>query len=337
MQDLSRRMAELSAELGDVGPQAYAFRYLGHPDRAMIGVVLGADAHGVRISAVTPDGPAARAGLREGDVITAIDGKALAKGEDDALADARERLSGLKDADTVRIAYRRGARDGTVSIAAERREAWNWPALMGADPEHPFLPRDFNERIRADVERARAEASRAGHEQALLRGDLERVRAAGRANAQDMREAVARGRAALRAAMPWWGLNLAPVNAGLGRYFGTDRGALVIAADDAALPGLHAGDVITGVAGEPVARPEDALRALRDQPAGRQVRIDVLRDHRAVALELKSPEFKSIFELPPLPPAPPEAPAAPAAPAAPLPPQAPVAAPSPPPPPPAER
>ena len=71
-------MAELSIELGDAGPRAYAFRYLGEPDRAIVGVVLAPDGKGVRIGAVTPGSPAARAGLRNGDVITAIDGKPVA-------------------------------------------------------------------------------------------------------------------------------------------------------------------------------------------------------------------------------------------------------------------
>ena len=31
----------------------------------------------------------------------------------------------------------------------------------------------------------------------------------------------------VRMGMPWWGLNLAPLNADLGRYFGTEKGVLV--------------------------------------------------------------------------------------------------------------
>ena len=36
-------MAALSSELGEGGPRSYAYRYIGDPDRAMIGVVLGED------------------------------------------------------------------------------------------------------------------------------------------------------------------------------------------------------------------------------------------------------------------------------------------------------
>jgi hypothetical protein len=111
-------------------------------------------------------------------------------------------------------------------------------------------------------------------------------------------------------------LNLAPVNPELGRYFGTDKGALVISADNASLPGVRGGDVITSVAGETVNRPEDALRALRDQPSGKDVAIKLMRDHKTLALNVKAPEFKSIFGAPPMPPMPP-APAMPATPVTP--------------------
>ena len=93
MQELSRKMATLSNELGENGPRSYAYRYIGDPDRAMVGVVLSRDDKGVRISGVTPDGPAARAGLRDGDIITAVDGKAVGKSTDDA----RGALANLKD------------------------------------------------------------------------------------------------------------------------------------------------------------------------------------------------------------------------------------------------
>ena len=62
MHDLSRKMADVSAKLGDVGPRAYTYRYLGNPDRGMIGVVFNDDdssgTKGLRVDAVTPGGPA---------------------------------------------------------------------------------------------------------------------------------------------------------------------------------------------------------------------------------------------------------------------------------------
>jgi len=317
MQELTRRMAELSIELGDVGPRAYAYRYLGDRDRAMIGVVLDDDGEGVRIAAVTPNGPAMRAGLRDGDVITAIDGQAVVPAGGDgrsgreALARARALLSDLKDRQSVRIDYARGREKGVVVLEAERRQALTWPSLL--DEEHPLAGKALGERVQADVTRALREADIERRiEDAARRSDAARRRV----DAAEVREALAGARAAIRQSMPWWGLNLAPLNDELGRYFGATRGALVIASDTAALPGLRGGDVITEVGGAAISRPEDVMRALRGEPEGKEVSVQVLRERKPVALTMKTPEFKSIFSAP-VPPAPPVAPTPPVPPAAP--------------------
>lgn len=304
MQALSRRMADLSTQLGDVGPRAYAYRYIAEPDRAMLGIVLGRDKAGVRISGVTPDGPAAHAGLRDGDVITTIDQLPIADGNPEAaLATAREHLADLKENQSVSIEYLRGTQKSVVVLSAERREAWNWPALMNEDPEHPSLPKDFIERIRANVERATRYREKIHAVVEQTQHEVMRV------NSTQVREAMEKARHVMRHEMPWWGINLAPVDADLGRYFGIDKGALVISADVDSLPGLRAGDVITRVGEEPVSRPDDVMRALRDQPPGKDVPIKLMRDHKALALNVKAPEFKSIFSMPPLPPPPPAPPA----------------------------
>ena len=348
MQELSRKMAALSGELGEGGPRSYAYRYIGNPDRAMIGVVLDPDDKGVRLSAVTPDGPAARAGLRDGDIITAIDHQPVVdKSSKASYEKALTLLANLKAGQNLSINYLRGNDTGVVTVAAERREAWNWPMLINDDPKHSLLPKDFDERMRAEMERAQREAQHISeHDRARMQAEVEsatreaqRAVADGSAHsgaeiAHARREAIRQMRTTGMPGMPWWGLNLAPLNADLGRYFGTDKGVLVIAADQDSLPGIRGGDVITSIGGEQVNRPEDALRALRDQDTGKDVAIKLLRDRKTLALNMKAPAFKSIFDMrtaPPAPPAPPAAPAAaavPAAPAAPAPVATPAAPPS---------
>ncbi|HVV98358.1 MAG TPA: PDZ domain-containing protein [Rhodanobacteraceae bacterium] len=318
MQELSRKMAALSSELGEGGPRSYAYRYVGDPDSAMIGVVLGMSDGRVVVGAMTPDGPAMRAGLRGSDVITAIDHKPVeGKNAVEAVEKARDMLRDLKTGQKVTIDYLRDGKKSSVTFAAERREALNWPLVISDDPEHPMMQKDFDARVRAETERAMREAQR------VSAIDRKRIAVETERATREAMQHMPR-----HLAMPWWGLNLAPLNADLGRYFGADKGVLVIAADPDSLPGIRAGDVITSIAGEPVERPEDALRALRDQESGKEVPIRILREKKTLSLAMKAPAYKSIFDLRglPAPPAPP-APAAPAAPGVPAAPAA-IAAPA---------
>jgi len=340
MQELSRRMGKLSGQLGDAGPRAYAMRYLGDPDRGMIGVVVsrsGKSGKELQVSAVTPGSPAARAGIRVGDVITGLSTRNSVRShsdqdesEDDGLNAV---LRNLKVDQDLTVEVRRDGKTLKFPLKAERREPYVIADAIGdASIDSP--------QMRADIERAQHEAERAMHD--AQRANAERIRAGAeqsRANAEDMRRSAqelrrnaGRMRVEMLRDMPWWGLNMAPLNTELGHYFGADKGALVLAANAQALPGLRGGDVITRVADQDIARPEDVLRTLRDQPAGKNVPIRVLRERKTIALDVKAPEFNSIFEVaPPLPPTPPlppaEAPPAPPAPPTPLakPPHAPAA------------
>jgi len=303
MRDMSRKMAELQAKMGEVGPRTYAYRYLGDPDSGMVGIVFGEDKQGLRVKGVTPGGPAEKAGIKHDDVITAVDGKALA-GEEDA----DEHLHKLKIGQKVKLTVLREGKKIDIDVTAERREPFNFGFAFGDDgdmvfgPGHPPLPPDFGERIHEQVDTAmrHADVARLAGEHA--RHTLEHM----------------------HFSPPWWGLNLTSLNPDLGSYFGTDKGVLVLSADEEGLKGLKSGDVLQEVAGQKVERPEDALRAMREQRSGSEVKVQVLRQHKALTLSLKAPEYKGIFipppPAPPAPPAPPVAPAPPAPPAPPVPP-----------------
>jgi serine protease Do len=71
---------------------------------------------GVLVSSVDPSGPAEKAGLRTGDVITTIDGRSI-KGGDDLVGDISSRHPGA----SVKIGYlRSGKPDSTVLIVGDR-------------------------------------------------------------------------------------------------------------------------------------------------------------------------------------------------------------------------
>ncbi len=121
------------------------------------------------------------------------------------------------------------------------------------------------------------------------------------------------GQQRLSEAFRWNGLNLASVDAQLGRYFGTDKGVLVLSTG-AALGLLQAGDVIQRVDGRSVQTPRAVMDALRDKPADSTVAVDYLRDRKSASTQIKVPKAMPFPQMPPMPPALPAPPAPPALP-----------------------
>ena len=111
-------------------------------------------------------------------------------------------------------------------------------------------------------------------------------------------------------AFRWNGLNLASLDAQLGRYFGTDRGVPVLSTG-AALRQLQAGDVILRVDGKAVDSPRAVMETLRDKPEDSTVPVDYLRDRNTGSAQIKVPKAMLFPPMPPVPPKPPTPPTPP--------------------------
>jgi len=334
MNDLARQMAALSTKLGDEA-NATALHYLSDSRRGMFGMAVMSTSQGLRVDAVTPGGPAEQAGLKAGDTITRIDGKPIGTHGESELWHAQAGKS-------IALAVDRGGKLHELHVTPERLQASDWQAVarqaqLAADQATAQVRSpEFQKQIQQSIEDAMksAEAARAGADVARAQAETARegamtAREAAREGAAAAREAAGKARErawiALRSA-PWFGLNLAPLNPGLGSYFGTDRGALVLSRDDKQFPELQPGDVITAVGGQSIKQPEDATRALRDAAKGKSVAVALRRHGKPVTLTMKVPADWDIPPPPPPPPPPPEppVPSTPAVtPAAPLPPAAP--------------
>lgn len=132
------------------------------------------------------------------------------------------------------------------------------------------------------------------------------------------------GQERLADAFRWNGLNLASLDAQLGRYFGTDKGVLVLSTG-AVLGQLQAGDVMQRVDGKAVDSPRAVMDMLRDKSEDSMVAVDYLRDRKTGSTQINVPKamlFPPMPPMPPMPPAPPKPPEPPAPPAPPPPPRA---------------
>jgi membrane-associated protease RseP (regulator of RpoE activity) len=116
----------------------------------------------------------------------------------------------------------------------------------------------------------------------------------------------------------WGDAELVTMSAGLGRYFGTDQGVLVLRAP-AGVDQLQDGDVIQAIGGrEPQSGPH-AMRILRSYQPGETVELRILRDRKARTVKLSVPQPVGHgriqrrlmpVPMPPPPPAPPVPPGA---------------------------
>ncbi len=120
---LESSQRQIERSLPGLGIDPDAFRYFIRPDGRRLGVqyqeltpqlakYFGVD-DGVLISAVDDDSPAARAGLRAGDVVTGVNGKAVESGRDlvEAVRDAER--------DAATIEYMRDGKPASAEVTLE--------------------------------------------------------------------------------------------------------------------------------------------------------------------------------------------------------------------------
>ena len=213
------------------------------------------DSIGAYVDAVTPNGPAANAGIRSGDVIVRVDGKSVLTGESPS-RDDRESLPGLRlielaatlePQDTIPVEFRRGRERKSVTV------------VTGDEPTVVFRGRPgaaaFDFRYPAEG-RAVAPGERILVEGPFMYGPL--------AN-----------------------LELAPLNPDLGQYFGTTAGVLVISVPGDFELGLKGGDVVLAVDGRKPESPSHLLRILRSYRDGETFKLDVLRNRKRLSVDGK--------------------------------------------------
>jgi len=246
LQQAAREVARLSSELAEpiIRDVQHQFRYRGQ--RSMLGFVTEDVERGVRVASVTPNGPAAEAGLKVGETVTEIDGARLT--DTRATTGSKQsptelllaQMANVDPGESVKlhVVNEAGAeRDVTVKARPMATNVFiNPPQPPGAPGAWAFGPGNFS-----------------------------------------------------FFSNPWAQMQLVTLTSGLGSYFGTTKGLLVVRAPEDATLLLKDGDVILDIGGREPTSPEHAMRILGSFQRGEPLKITIMRNKSKQTLDVKLP------------------------------------------------
>ena len=317
LRETSREIARVNRDLALARADRVAPRVaMSRINRPVIGVILGnADDIGIKVLGVSPDGPAEQAGIEPGDVIIALGGQALAAIDEEG--NARDGLNiALKEiaaGEPVIVAVERGDQTLDFTVVPEVREPLTWKTVTRfpsapAAPAEPgevitieriVVPEIDTEAITEQIEQIRVEID---ERRALM--EAERSAHGAHEYEFEFHDLSEFGDFALHDANIWFGLpltrglQLAEIDPGLGEYFKTDRGVLVLKARDGNELQLKPGDVILQIGETEVDSPAEFMRSLRDYESGDEFEIVIKRKRKDQVLKTIMPERRTGFLAP---------------------------------------
>ncbi len=314
LSETSREIARVNREVARKRARAPSASFVVYQsDKPIIGVILGNESDvGIVVLGVSPDGPSERAGIKQGDVIIAMDGRVLAAVDEtgNVRNGLRIIMEDIKATEAVIVSVVRGNETLDLTVIPEVREPLTWhsisrfPSVL-VEPAAPgkvvrieriVVPEidtvaltEQIAKMHIDIDERRILMEAIGGE--LVDGELDFE--------FEIHELSEMGNFALHDAHIWFGmpmtrgLKLAELDAGLGEYFKTDRGVLVLKARDDNDLQLESGDVILQVGSTEVNSPAEFMRALRDYDSGQELNIEIKRDRKNKSLKTTMPEQRS--------------------------------------------
>lgn len=268
MAEAAREIAELTSERLPKMKEIERRIEIINAGRPRLGVTIGDDAKtgpvkGIRIMAVTPGSAAEDAGIRAGDVLTSMNDESLSADDaEEAMRRLIQVMEGVEEGDVLTVEYVRDGKVGSVEVEPRPVEMHGY-SFFG-------MPKDFNMPEIPEIH--------------VAPGDVERF-----VNRWDFRWL---GNA-------WGDMELIELSEGLGKYFGTDSGFLVVSAPDADTLMLQDGDVIQSINGREPTSVKHVLRILSSYQPGESLKMEIMRDKRKRTLDIEMPDDRSSMMLPP--------------------------------------
>lgn len=273
MEQAARQIAELTAErLPQIEFIERRFEFSNKP---RIGIMIDGSQKagpvvGVEIEGVTPGSAADDAGLRSGDIITAINGESLSStSSKEANKSLLDFMQGVEEGDQLKVEYLRNGNVGTVEVS---------PRVMGM---HAF-----------------SLAPDGGRLHIFRQGP-------GVPGAPQIIENFRMDFGFPWAGSGWGSMELVELSEGLGRYFGTKSGLLVVSAPKSDTFELQDGDVIRSIDGRDPKDVRHAMRILSSYRSGETLKLEIMRDKkkRTLNIEIPADHRGALFEPPKVKPA----------------------------------
>jgi len=288
MEQAAREYAELSSKLGGDSAkhivQSFSFSDIGKAPKARLGINIGVikeievengvstsssnDVAGVNVQGVSPDGPADKAGLIAGDIITALNGQTLTQsGEKSAINQLTDIMKTINPGDAVSVMYQRDGVTQSVNVITDEM-----PRVIGENV-NIYGPSLKGEEFDSEI-----------LEQLTGFKDLEIFK--------DMGEAWDGAKFIFINTSPLGDAELIELSPELGEYFGASEGLLVVKAPSDQALGLRDGDVISSIDGRIPTSVSHAMRIMRSYDVGENVTLNILRKKRKRTVSIKVPERK---------------------------------------------
>ncbi|MDH3455349.1 MAG: PDZ domain-containing protein [Gemmatimonadota bacterium] len=253
--------------VGPEGERSFNILVSGRP---RMGVILSTSTNemkGAVVEAVTPGGPAEEAGIKVGDVIVLANGQSLRQADrrDDSpnekLVDV---IRELESGDQLEIEYEREGELQSARVTVRNVEPNSFAFNFSGDSGNVFL------RV-PDIDI-----------------DIPRF---------DPKDVEFSAPMIARAFLPfgWLDMELTSLDEGLGKYFGTSEGLLVVRAPRDEDIGLESGDVILSIDGRKPTSPSHAWRIMRSYELGESMDVEIMRNKRRQTVQVTIPERERGF------------------------------------------